>query len=227
MASFFLKKMCLTQKILISTIVDLQKLYYSNVLNPNDEDPACLQNKVQFDIRFYFCQQGNENIYDFTKETFKVKEDLNSGLKYIMKVQDDKKPQWNKQWAHHCHYDRDTRPSTLSSQKLLEVHPTPPPWLWISLAKTKEERTLYRHGYLVLQQKSLQQLLVFTPLQAFPLSRVYTNHSIRVTAATFLKCNKFSDNQIMAITGHHSVTSLSLYEKVSTEEKLLMGKAMN
>lgn len=43
----------------------------------------------------------------------------------------------------------------------------------------------------------------------------------------FLKQQKFSDNQIMAITGHRSVTSLSLYEKVSTEEKLNMGRAMN
>ena len=59
------------------------------------------------------------------------------------------------------------------------------------------------------------------------LSRIYTNHSIRVIAATFLKCANFSDNQIMSITGHKSISSLSLYEKVSTEEKLTMGKAMN
>lgn len=59
------------------------------------------------------------------------------------------------------------------------------------------------------------------------LSCIYTNHSIRVTAATFLKCSNFSDNQIMSITGHQSVNSLSLYERVSTDEKINMGCAMN
>ncbi len=59
------------------------------------------------------------------------------------------------------------------------------------------------------------------------LSKVYTNHSIGVTATTFLKRVCFSDNQIMAVTGYKSVFSLSLYKHVSIDEKITMGIAMN
>ena len=62
---------------------------------------------------------------------------------------------------------------------------------------------------------------------AADLSCIYTNHSIRVSTTTFLKRNKFTDNQIMAITGHKSVNSLQLYQKVAPWEKLAMGLAMN
>ena len=58
------------------------------------------------------------------------------------------------------------------------------------------------------------------------LSRVYTNHSIRVTGTTLLgRCN-FSAKQIMSVTGHRSVNSLSVYQKVSENEKLMMGMSM-
>ena len=58
---------------------------------------------------------------------------------------------------------------------------------------------------------------------AADLTKVYTNHCIRVTGATFLARNQFSPKQIMSITGHKSINSLSIYQKVSTDEKLSMG----
>lgn len=42
---------------------DLRQLYNSQLMDP-DFSPISLQNKVQFDLRFYFCRRGNENIYD-------------------------------------------------------------------------------------------------------------------------------------------------------------------
>ena len=59
------------------------------------------------------------------------------------------------------------------------------------------------------------------------LSRVYTNHCIRVTGATFLRRQNFSAKQVMSVTGHKSVNTLALYERVNDDEKLLMGMAMN
>lgn len=58
------------------------------------------------------------------------------------------------------------------------------------------------------------------------LSQIYTNHSIRATGATILSQSMFSASQIMAVTGHKSVQSLSIYQRVSDREKLIMGKAM-
>ena len=59
------------------------------------------------------------------------------------------------------------------------------------------------------------------------LSRVYTNHSICTTATTFLGRKNFSAKQIMSVTGHKSLNSLAVYQKVSQNEKLAMGCAMN
>ena len=55
------------------------------------------------------------------------------------------------------------------------------------------------------------------------LSRIYTNHDIRVTGCSVLgRCN-FSDKQIMSISWHKSVESLKIYKKVTRDEKFLMG----
>ena len=64
-------------------------------------------------------------------------------------------------------------------------------------------------------------------LHSASLSRVYTNHCIRATGCTFLHRTNFSPKQIMSVTGHHSLNSLAIYEKVSTNKKLTMGLCMN
>ena len=45
-------------------------------------------NKVMFDIRYYFCRHGGENIKDMTVGTFELKFDTNKGISYIQKVKD-------------------------------------------------------------------------------------------------------------------------------------------
>ena len=58
------------------------------------------------------------------------------------------------------------------------------------------------------------------------LSCKYTNHSIRATGATLLSRSMFNPAQIMAVTGHKSVSSLAVYQRVSDSEKVAMGKAI-
>jgi integrase len=59
------------------------------------------------------------------------------------------------------------------------------------------------------------------------LSQIYTNHSIRATGATVLSKGRFGAAQIMAVTGHKSVQSLSVYQRVHDEEKIQMGKTLS
>ncbi|XP_053398292.1 uncharacterized protein LOC128556690 [Mercenaria mercenaria] len=64
---------------------DAHQLYRSNIhLDPST--PQGLFNKVQFDIRLYFCRRGNENMYTMTKDTFRVQIDQKTGEKYVKKV---------------------------------------------------------------------------------------------------------------------------------------------
>jgi hypothetical protein len=60
----------------------------------------------------------------------------------------------------------------------------------------------------------------------FELSDVYNNHSIRVTGVTILSKANFNPGQIMAITGHKSVQSLAVYDRVCSQEKIEMGQAL-
>jgi len=59
------------------------------------------------------------------------------------------------------------------------------------------------------------------------LSRMYTNHSIRATGATILSKNMFVAAQIMAVSGHKSVQTLSVYQRVDYSEKILMGHTLS
>ena len=58
------------------------------------------------------------------------------------------------------------------------------------------------------------------------LSYKYTNHCVRVTGATNLTRANFSSNQIMSITGHKSVNSLAMYQRVNANEKMMMGMSL-
>jgi hypothetical protein len=58
------------------------------------------------------------------------------------------------------------------------------------------------------------------------LSQIYTNHSIRAIGAKILIKSMFNPSQIMAVTGHKSVQSLTGYQKTDIEEKIAMGHAM-
>lgn len=63
-------------------------MYESVHLNP-DAGPWELQNKVMFDIRYYFCRRGGENIETMTKGTFELKYDVNTKMAYVKKVRDE------------------------------------------------------------------------------------------------------------------------------------------
>ena len=58
------------------------------------------------------------------------------------------------------------------------------------------------------------------------LSETYTNHSIRATGATILAKDSCCHSQIMAITGHKSVASLALYQRVDDDDKIRMGQIL-
>ena len=58
------------------------------------------------------------------------------------------------------------------------------------------------------------------------LSEQYMNQCICVTGATNLTRCGFSVKQIMSITGHKSIESLAMYQKVQEDEKLKMGMSL-
>lgn len=58
------------------------------------------------------------------------------------------------------------------------------------------------------------------------LSQRYTNHCIRVTGVTTLRRGHFNEKQVMSVTGHRSVQSLAIYQRVRSNEKIRMGMCL-
>ena len=65
---------------------DLRTLYSSNAFNLNT--PKSLQRKVFFDIMYYFCRRGRENLRELTKYDFEVRRNIDN-TEYIVKVSDE------------------------------------------------------------------------------------------------------------------------------------------
>ena len=58
------------------------------------------------------------------------------------------------------------------------------------------------------------------------LSKMYTNHCIRVTGISILTRMRFSASEIMAVSGHKSVQSLAIYQKTDEKKKREMGDVL-
>ncbi|KAJ8316276.1 hypothetical protein KUTeg_006290 [Tegillarca granosa] len=67
---------------------DLKKLYSPDNIALNIDTPYGLQKKVWFDIVFYLCRRGRENLREMTKLTFEVSRHSN-GEKYVHQVVDE------------------------------------------------------------------------------------------------------------------------------------------
>lgn len=62
--------------------------------------------------------------------------------------------------------------------------------------------------------------------QSLVLSREYTNHCIRATAITILG-ESFQDTDVAAVSGHKSLTNLTIYKRTSNETKSLMSTKLH
>ena len=210
---------------------------YNHPIFDMSASPQQLQDKVQFDLCFYFIRRANENIRranenidKFKKDTFSMQIDPNTGFKFIKKQIDEQTKN---------HQDNTTFVSGIMPEMPNSPH-CPVSSFMKYLSKLHP-----RCNYLWQQMKDNQNLIDtdiwYKPLKIGPnpltgfmsrishladLSQVYTNHSICVTGTTLLGRYNFFDKQIMAVSGHRSVNSLSVYKKVSDEEKITMGMAM-
>ena len=66
------------------SLTDLPKLYASF----NVESPAGLQDKAMFDILFFMCHPGRDNLRELTNQTFKLNTDVEGDI-YIYQAVDE------------------------------------------------------------------------------------------------------------------------------------------
>ena len=206
---------------------DLKKLYD----NMSTDAPGRLLEKVQFDIRFYFSGRGPENMYTMTKDTFVVKKDPSTCLKYVTKKVDKLNKNHRKQdkesysaFMPEC--PGDPKCPVASFEKMLSLLHPQCNSLWQrpnDLFRTED--TIWFHNQAV-GEKMLRRFMKRLSV-THNLAQVYFNHSIRVTGATLLSRQQYGGKQIMAVTGQMSVSSLAEIQRMSDTEKLRTGLSLN
>ena len=208
---------------------DLQKMYQSYRLDI--DTPVGLQNKVQFDIRLYFFRRGSENMHKMTKETFKIVFEPDTGYRYVSLAVDELTKNHGagdrvKNGAAMPEMPGNPLCPVVSFKKYFEKLNPKCDRLWQRSKDSflDDEETWYTNS--PVGEKKLQKFMSDLSEKA-GLSRRYTNHSIRATGATILSREGFNAAQIMSVTGHKSVSSLAVYQRVGDIEKISMGQAIN
>ena len=213
------------------SLSDLETMYKSKFLDP-DIGPKELQNKVQFDIRYYFARRGTENIYTMTN-TFKVVTDSETQIAYITRAMDEAT-------KNHKETDNDIISGFMPEMPKSKYCPVQS-FLTYKISLTPEKDFLWQkprmktypsdgkgtwYGPLRIGHNPIDSFVTDLAKKCGLGDRGYTNHSLRVTAVASLSRQNFSNKQIMSLTGHKSTSSLAIYQKVNGNEKMRMGFAL-
>ena len=205
-------------------------MYNDPYMDP-DGSPRSLQRKVQFDIRFYFARRGAENMEKMKRNTFKLEFNNQTETWYVIKDID-------KLTKNHKDVDemitgfmpenKDDRLCPVRSFKKYIEHLNPEnEYLWqtpMDNINTEKRQIWYTRQHL--GKNTLGAFMPDVSTQC-KLSKTYTNHSIQVTGATVLTRMNFSYSEIMSITGHKSVQSLTRYQKTQDKQKINLGNVMH
>ena len=205
---------------------DRVKMYNSKYMDP-DFSSESLQRKVQFDIRLYFARRGCENMETIKKDHFKVEFDSKTqtwfGCKYKDELTKNHKD-IDKLTSGVMPENKDDRLCPVRSYRMYLEHLNPAnPYLWQhALEKVNPNRPEVWYGMQHIGKNTLGKFMKQVSINC-NLSRVYTNHSIRVTGITVLTRQQFSASEIMSITGHKSVQTLTNYQRTQDKKKIEMG----
>lgn len=202
-------------------------------MDPN-KNPETLQNKVQFDLRFFLFRRGVENMETLKKDEFqemmcevKGKDGKKSVLKYITKTTDeltknhrssDSASSSERGYLPENRQNPSICPVYSWNKYISHLHPDNP-WLFQTpnMKSTPKNNIWYTKGRV---GKNTLAGFMRRLSEKIQLSQLYTNHDIRATGVTVLIREGFSNADIKACSGHKSDSSLSVYKTVSTEDKL-------
>ncbi len=195
---------------------DLQKL--SNTLDPNI--PQQLQWLVFVIIGLFFARRGNENYEKMRKSDFIVLRNT-KGIQYICRKFDEitKNHRENdvEKTSGGCIYETGNSrcPVFLFKKYVSKLHKVNE-FLW---QRCKDSFT--EDGAWFSNRKiGINEIKKIMPkISSFcGLSKIYTNHCLRVTSCTILG-EKHTENEVKCVSGHKSNSSLGIYKRVKDSKK--------
>ena len=205
------------------------KLYNHAYMDPYSS-PQALQRKVQFDLRLHFFRRGSENMETMKKDHFELDFNQQTETWRVIKTKDEltKNHRGIEQLVSGCMPENPTDPlCPVKSYKIYTDHLNPEnEFLWqLALKKINPEKPDVWFGLQHLGRNTLAKFMSDISTKC-ELSKVYTNHCIRVTGASILTRMQFSASEIMSMMGHKSVQSLAIYQKTQDKTKEQMGDVL-
>ena len=202
-------------------------MYSGCHLSP-DLTPKSLFNKVQFDIRFYFYQQGSEGFQNMTKDTFYVATDPATKRRCVYK-RDEKSKKKLKEILNknniQCMPEMPGNPHcpVASFEKYVSKLDPECNSLW-----QRQRSTLWlSDGVWYSKAVGLNALSTFMSelSKVCKLSQVYSNHSIRITGSLVHTRNLHHPLQVMAVAGRDNHVQASFPTNLFVNETVNMGMA--
>jgi hypothetical protein len=203
---------------------DLKRLYINDHHAFDINTPVGLQQKVWFEIVFYLCRRGRENIREMNKDTFKIGKDA-SGQEYVVQAIDE---------ADKNHGSKDKPNDTIGEGRIYSI----PGNMACPVLSFRKYLSKLNDECPDLWQRPLDSFIDEdrwycnapigkNPLGGFmkrisaaaKLSMMYTNHSVRATHISTLDDAGYEARHIMRMSGHKSEASIRSYSHRLSDRK--------
>ena len=205
---------------------DLEALYSSGVFDINK--PATLLNKVFFEIMYYLCRRGRENLRKLTKESFKVNVG-DDGKKFVTLEKDELTKNHGVDVEQHeggFMVETGGLNCPITSFKIYVSRLNPNLRAFFQRPKNSSPPKGPWYDNMVIGTKKLETLMKRISKEA-NLNKIYSNHSIRATAITLLDSAVVEARHIMSLSGHRAESSIRSYSKTSDEIKRKMSSTLS
>ena len=204
------------------TAVDMAKIYSTGTVSLTD--PVTLQRKVFLEIGLHFARRGREGLRDLRQNSFVVCNDTN-GTEYVKMAYVEKEKN---------HQGTDAKEKKKNAIMLAQPNDPNCPVRSFKLYCSKLNKECESFYQMPNQRWLSDKDAWYLPKPAgigalgnmmkniskeAKLSSVYTNHALRVTAATALNHAGFEVADIAQVTGHSSTESLKSYINRPSQEK--------
>lgn len=195
--------------------------------NLSVDSPVRLQWKTWFLMQLYFARRGNENGHDLKKEDVVFK--LNAkGEEYIqmkdMMTKNHREVDTTAYGGIIMSTCEDDCPVKQIKLYLSKLHPSNE-FFWQRPKGSYNEEDPFWFCNMKIGTNTYRKLM-HDISKNVGLSQTYTNHSLRATALTILG-RDFEDTDVASVSGHKSISALSIYKRTSFEKKMKMAESLN
>jgi hypothetical protein len=214
---------------------DMEKLHQHYFVPHLHSSPYVLQDKVWFDLAYYFARRGKEGLRNLTKDSFQVKKNAD-GKKYVTMTHNEetKKNKGDESNSMRGEFNvmveepgADTCPVYSFELYLQKLHPDCDAFFQTPRADKMNIKEPIWYKKSAVGVNTLGKMMKVISVKA-QLSQEYTNHCCRGTSATNLSRSGFNLRQIQAVTHHKRMESLQPYvNKPGLEDKLHMAECLS